>query len=135
MSYLIVIIGLPASGKSYLLNKFARHFTNPTIFDDYSKHHSTTIELKAAIKRGDDILISDPLFCISQNLDTLLDLFPETYSCDIRNFENNPEQCLINAKIRNQNGANKEVEGLIKLLSKNYNPTHELEPVFNGVIE
>ena len=111
MPKLIVVAGLPGSGKSHHLNELERekvaevvchdfHFEpfndSPKVID--SRHFSTLIE---KLRQGKDCAIADIAFCQHERLEELkkevLELVPETeiiFHC----FENNPKQCLKKLK-------------------------------------
>jgi hypothetical protein len=64
-------------------------------------------------------LISHPVFCEEKVRNKLTsDLIEAGYEVDYVYFENNPKQCLENAKRRIE----KKVDGYIKYLSSVYNP-------------
>jgi hypothetical protein len=126
MPYLLVIVGLPGSGKTYEAKRLEKQIGKCTFFDDYSKNNIGFDALINSIKMSENVIITDPYLCISRNLDRLLEIFDENqgdndYSCDIRYFNNDPEQCWINASNRDVTGE-KETSGLIRYLSKQYNP-------------
>ena len=109
MNIIYLIIGLPGSGKTTLMEKFKRVL----IIDDITdiKELPTSAPKRMAI--------SDPYFCREKNLklavQTLADKYPE-HTIKTIEFENNKEKALKNAK----NRKNKKVNNFIASLSNNY---------------
>lgn len=109
-----LIIGLPASGKSHLLNSMSADvkIDDPkidVIFPEFKEH----------------MIIADSAFCNDHTLQNAIKLLNSKYEnieMTFIYFENNPVQCLINAK----NRTNKIVDNYIKHLTKNYNPINPI---------
>lgn len=119
------IVGLPGSGKSYLGNSME----NVHFIDDVSM-----VGLKAIEKHKDkDLVIADVYLCLEEEREkavrTIKRLIPD---CQINwiFFENNPEQCLKNVCRRMQQGDDRKVAELIKVLSKKYNPKENTRKVW-----
>ena len=114
MNKIVFIIGLPASGKTTLAGKL---FSDYILIDD-PKHLQDI--LKEEYKNKNIVLV-DPNLCIQKNLmnakTKLKDYYQNVEFSEIY-FENNPEQCLINAK--NRNSCNVQTD--IKILTRFYNP-------------
>ena len=105
----LVIVGLPASGKSTYIETI-QHLYNAVYDDIYCEIEKISY---------DSIIISHPDFCkdnirgeVKRRLET------KGYSVEFLFFANNPKQCLKNAKRRE----NKDVDGYIRYLSGFYNP-------------
>lgn len=95
-SKIIIIIGLPGSGKSFLSNEFKNN--GYIIFDDFiSKFHDCT--LLENIKSGSKICINDPRLCYFPTFLEFIGLFELTVD---RNdihlilFINDPKICINN---------------------------------------
>ena len=127
-----LLVGLPGSGKTTVGNFFIeKHNTigKGIFIDDIgvltqdAKSYLLNID-----KEIDYIIISDVYFCKEKVLQAAKNLIIEIFSnveVEILYFENNPEKCLYNVKEREKNGDNRKVDGLIKLLSKDYNVSTE----------
>lgn len=123
-----VIIGLPASGKTTLAYEMAMCADNPTmVIDDpaLAKERDYLIDiLKINRLYGKSVIIVDPVFSTTGALLNLLYAIEElhAFSIDIIAFENNKEQCLINAKNRNSKlSTHKNVDSYIIRMSEKYN--------------
>lgn len=115
----ILIIGLPASGKTTLAQKIAKEkeyflIDDPMDLNSYEKHMK------------DNIVICDPLFCREKTLKRA-EILLKTYNYVIEKiyFENDPQQCIANAKLRN----GKRVDGSINFLTESYEPINPI-PVY-----
>lgn len=105
----LMIVGLPASGKSMYIETI-QHLYDAVFDDIYCDIENISY---------DSILISHPDFCkedIRNNVKSRLESCG--YDVDFLFFENDPEQCLKNAKRRKD----KDVEGYIHYLSQFYCP-------------
>ena len=90
---IIFIIGLPGSGKSYLLKQFPSDFyivDDPKTLNDFVPTHGQN-----------KIVIAHPHLCSSLALDDLQSYLRSYYSENISfitlYFNSNPEQCVINS--------------------------------------
>ena len=135
--HLTVVVGLPGSGKTTLLSKLRKKATglfaddfmknispdspvkrDPTFTD--SRHYRTLI---TDLRKGRSCVISDIIFC-----DTLLRaVLALAVNIDVKNlkldwkfFENDPEQCIINARYRNRPKTLARELKLIRFLSQKY---------------
>ena len=121
-----LLIGLPGSGKTYLGKQLKGLF-----IDDASKNKgllALTYLSNAVLKNRPikfvtektDLIIADPMFCTQETLQKakakLGAMFPG-YEIECIYFENDPEKCLRNVRIRNDG---RLVYGLIRGLSKKY---------------
>lgn len=118
---LIIIIGLPGSGKtSYIKNN---KIFNDFIFHDDFISNFFNGELMRDLKTNNNICVSDPRLCNIQMFNKYIEIFQEVIKdksqIKLLLFENDKNKCLINAKLRNQK--NKKVDKTIELLSEIYN--------------
>ena len=113
----ILIIGLPASGKSTYIEEIRQ---GAEVLDDF---------VGRDLPRVERLIIADPYLCkerIRLAMKSALELMG--YSVEEIFYENNPEQCHINAETR----PDKKVDGLIDILSWEYNPPRVDRKVWNG---
>lgn len=99
MSQVIIIIGLPGSGKTTLSNTFIDYL----LFDDFI---STFYDGKviAALKSGNKVCLNDPRLCIYDIFIKYMDIiekYVDKQNIQLILFENNPTTCLSNVKHRN----------------------------------
>jgi hypothetical protein len=95
---LIIIIGLPGSGKTYYSNQFKDY----TIFDDFVTHFYNGKVLKS-IKDGEKVCLIDPRLCIFNVFErciTEIELYIPRTDIKLVLFENTPSQCVKNVKNR-----------------------------------
>lgn len=131
---LIIIIGLPGSGKSFLMNKLNDYI----LFDDFIDYFFNG-KLIENIKSNNKVCISDPRLCIPEIFDRYMKKILKYVSKSnifIIIFENNPRQCLINIQHTKQKKRN--IENTIIQYSKYYdinhykNFKHMIIPVYCG---
>lgn len=130
MTKVIVIVGLPGSGKTCLAQEIAKT-CDAIVYDDFSFIEKSTLnhpEDKVAI-------ITDPLAVGVSPLQiskTLKSFMNENIEIRIIAFENNVNQCVKNLKRRND-GRSISIE-FMKHLSKKYKPEiyDEIRPVWNS---
>lgn len=116
-----LIVGLPGSGKTTLAKSMEGH-----LVDDPDQRLDMLITPAPA-----HLIITHPYLCVRESLKTLIIYLSVYYSGvtpKIIYFENDPKQCMINARKR----VNKPVEGFIKQLTKEYYPTKDAIPVYRG---
>lgn len=95
MAQIIMIIGLPGSGKTYLSNKYSDEYI---IYDDYL----STIwngKLVHDIETGRKVCINDPRLCGVQTFTREFQKYVKLVGAEniqIITFENNPQQCALN---------------------------------------
>ena len=116
-----IIIGLPGSGKTHLAREM---YPDAYIIDD-------PISVKDLLVGKPHIVVTHPDFCSPNRLKSFK-LFINHHYDDVEfeeiYFENDPDQCRINALGR----GNKKVGGLISLLTKEYKPPIIAIPVWNN---
>lgn len=119
---LIIIIGLPCSGKTtYAVNMYADYI----YYDDFITRF-VDYKLMNDIINGKKVCISDPRLCIKSTFDKYMEIFQSYVNkSDIKLilYENNPNQCLINDVFRHQTSIRtKNVNIAIIEFSKKYDP-------------
>ena len=116
----VLIIGLPGSGKSHYIDENMDYcndpYKNDIVFDDITKDQIAS--LISLIGNTDKILVADPHLCNPANLEIARELLKDADIEEVY-FENNPEQCRLNVEYRNDD---RKVASLIKLYSKIYDP-------------
>jgi hypothetical protein len=108
---LIVVVGMPGSGKSTYKERLMKDGEIDVAFDDYqgeayndsgdphvSKNYGPML---AALKDGQRILVTDIIFCeeaaLHKFLVAVFEVLPDIY-VEFRYFENAPEKCIQNAR-------------------------------------
>lgn len=113
---IIVIVGLPGSGKTHLGESL-----NVPFHDDATCLPDT----------HEDFAITHPVFCLEKCRNNLMSKIAEKYGdVDVEwvYFENDPQQCLTNAATR----VDKKVDDMIRRLSKEYTPQGDTIPVYGS---
>ena len=110
--HLIFIIGLPASGKTTLAKN---KYHNYKLFDDVSISYPNPSSLVFDVRDEEKSVIIDP-YCSLKEIQDIVRIIFKKFSISFIYFENNPAQCLINAKTRPE----KKVEDLIRYLTTKY---------------
>lgn len=115
-----IIIGLPGSGKSYLIDRIARQHT---ILDDFVSPD----KIHMALSLGDDVIMADPYFCEPDILAKAVKIV-EVYTSNIEYiyFENDKEKAIALAENRGRG-----VKGLIHQLSVIYKPPENARKIFS----
>jgi len=111
MKIIYLIIGLPGSGKTTIMNKFKRTH----LIDDMTSISQLPTN---ATKR---IAISDPYFCRKPVFDSAISILKKQYPehiIKLIEFENDKYKAIQNADKRKD----KKVKKLIEQLSKDYKP-------------
>lgn len=118
---LVVIIGLPCSGKTTLMNKYLKK--KYLVFDDFIDNF-INYELVKNIKLGKKICICDPRLCDFKIFNFYMKIFKNYIQ--LKNiflilFENDPKNCLINNIKNNYNDITKnKIKNSIYKFSKVY---------------
>ena len=117
MQEVIIIIGLPGSGKSTLINSKinSASYRNYLVYDDWGKifygekdiftNESRYEELKQNLINGNSCILSCIFFCKFEYLklteSTILSIAPNIKITKIY-YENNPQNCEFNIKYRDE---------------------------------
>lgn len=125
MIEIILIAGLPGSGKTHLGKRLSGERGYPFI-DDASKTLGTdrqgALEKLRRMGIGNGLIIADPLLCMKHNIANAKSLLKEAFSeskITVICFENDPVACLKNVQARNDG---RVVTGLIADLSRQWRP-------------
>ncbi|MDB5260482.1 MAG: hypothetical protein JWN37_713 [Candidatus Nomurabacteria bacterium] len=122
MQKIIIIVGMPGSGKTTYLETHKEEFGNALICDDYYRSATSRPrislscegsayyeDIKEALLVGKSIVIADILFCkdeyrneIEQGIKKLISELNIEVSIEYRFFENNPAACIANIMRRNR---------------------------------
>ena len=113
---IILVIGLPASGKTTWSKKYA-HENNFILIDDPKSFEN---DILPYLKQDKNLIITDPHLCNKKVLDKAIEKILSIKDCIIEKvfFENDKDKALKNALTRKD----KKVESFIKELSKIYDP-------------
>jgi len=120
---LIIIIGLPGSGKFCYLEDLCKKREVQYIYDDFhanafndsrkvvgSQHFCALI---SHLKNGEDCAISDVAFCKNTRLKEVIDETmkeaKDVKKIELIYFKNEPENCIQNIKARNRKSSDKEI--------------------------
>lgn len=125
-----IVIGLPGSGKSHLLEKFKEQ--GYEIYDDFI---SSFYDCKLISETG-KMCIADPRLCDYNNFLHYIKFFANR-KIHLTLFENEPSQCLTNIQTREANGDNRDITRDLNLFTKMYdlknymNYDHIVLPVYS----
>ncbi len=122
MKSIILLVGLPGSGKTFM------GMMLPGIFVDDPRVSSIFNNIDS--ETSENIIIADPYLCLEKSRKSaeefLKKRFPNhkiEYIC----FTNDPIQCKINVKNRSDN---RKVDGLIDMLTLQYKPFGNIIDVY-----
>ena len=123
----LIIIGLPGSGKTTLMDstELSRHRQ----FDDVNKSFESMSEFRAAVEAQVPVVVSDILFCDQGFLDRFVAKLPRGFSFHKIYFKNDPGACIKNAARRDRKHVDRDIQ-MIYRLSPNYHPPKEALSVF-----
>jgi ABC-type oligopeptide transport system ATPase subunit len=117
------LVGMPGSGKSTLGNSIS---DGATLFiDDISIITKNAKEYLSNLNVDgySQLIIADVFFCQESVRNAATKIVQEVFPnipIEYLFFENSAEKCLINVEKRKENGDDRKVEELIKILSKQY---------------
>ena len=124
----IIVVGLPGSGKSWLLEHF--NIGGLQVYDDISKQKEKFFKVSLAFDyiRTLPIVLSDPGLCDEKNLAALIKMVENIgYNTCVMYFENDPEKCYNNVEYR---ADGRIVKNYIKQLSKIYKPKYPVMKIW-----
>ena len=133
MKPIIIVIGLPGSGKTFFCNQYKNDYT---IFDDCKDLDQFTTAIDLYLNKQ-KIIISNPWFVLQdvqkKIIQTLIDK-----NVDIENdvqwifFENNPQQCWQNVCFRQLQDPTDKRE--VKSFIKTYTKLYHIPTIMNNII-
>jgi predicted kinase len=113
---LVVLIGLPGSGKTTLAKI---EYPEYELFDDFISQFYNG-KLAYALQNNKNVCVADPRLCVTEVFLKYMPLLEQySYNLKIILFENNVETCLNNIKNRDKR---KGIEDAINNYSKKYDP-------------
>ena len=111
MATLVVLVGLPGSGKSHTLPELSRQYGTDRVFDSYqknavgdcahfpfSRHYAEVLE---RLRGGKNVVIADVRFCTRvyrQQAEKCIVVHAPGTTIEWICFDNTPEQCKRNVK-------------------------------------
>ena len=123
MSKVIVIVGLPGSGKSVLADSLViPNVTNWTVFDDPATSLEKLKALKDHLKNDYDAVITD-IYATEPSIREVMEMELKLWGAEIEwiFFSNEPEACIDNIARRTVAGDDRRVSpGYVREASKNY---------------
>lgn len=143
-SILIVIVGLPGSGKSTYIKELKKQHPDSLCYDDYqgdaygnnsdprlSKHYGPLV---SGLKAGKTVIVSDIRYCLPGELGSFLGAIlsaAPNVNLEFKYFANDPEICRKNVIDRAREERDEKELELIDTLGKFYKvPTVERLPVY-----
>ena len=128
---LIIVVGLPASGKTtYCQQKYPEY----TLYDDYLDdiHNNTLsqhIQNNTYSNQNNKVIINDPRLCditiFKQQVEYFL-TYVNINKMRIKLFENQPDECIINSQLRNDKDKDINLPEQILAYSQNYDLDWEI---------
>lgn len=126
---IIIIVGLPGSGKTHLAKRLSQEIPS-IVVDDLINPQKIWDAIDVAEQKGiNQIILSDPYFCLPNIQKDLTEIF-KNYNLEWIYFENNLAKCQKNVKYRESLDDNRNVDITLKYLSKQY-----LIPISAKIIE
>jgi tRNA splicing ligase len=151
MQKILVITGMPGSGKTSYLKEHMSEFGDALICDDYYKSGpGRTVEfrgsvyytdLREALKTGRNVVIADIVFCedefrseMQDGIKALIEELEVEAEVEYRFFANDPEACIENILQRNRQDRVKSELKFIATHKDNYHIPSDtvLLPVFRN---
>jgi len=135
MKKFTLVLGCPGSGKSFLAQQMQAKDPNLAVLDDVSRMLRVThkglkyYEVVAQFPEYDKFLLCDPAFCENSfriRVEAELREVFKDVEFEYLYFENNPDQCLINAALR---ADGRKVENHIMNMSKVYKIPENIKPI------
>ena len=109
-SRLILVLGLPASGKTTICGAYFGD-KRVHLIDDALFQSDLEFQLAAMLETGRTVVLNDPRFCYLNNFQAIFNLavkfLASASQIAVIYFANNKEQCLSNA---HRNGLGKDIE-------------------------
>lgn len=129
---LIIIIGLPACGKTTYYNNNLKD--NFKFYDDFISNIFDGNLINDLRKKKDDICITDPRLCNYQTFIRIMKLINEIIDkkdIQLILFENDKNKCLINAMKREKRNVNKSIEfnSLLYNLENYFDYNYEIKEI------
>src|SRR5688500_9530678 len=121
---IVILVGLPGSGKTYLGAKMVQEDeVNRIYLDDISIIGLDKLKDAIDLYSWEYIIFSDVFMCRERDrigAEKWLKENAAKYELEWIFFENAPDKCFANVKRRNASGDHRKVEELIKDLTKRY---------------
>ncbi len=134
MLKIIMIVGLPGSGKTTWGSSFVKENPNSFFIDDISIVTKNAKEYLEKLKKEnifcENLLISDVFFCQKEVREKATQVIKEVFQesqIKLVFFENNIEKCNKNVEQRTKLGDDRKVSELIISLSKKYSIPEDAE--------
>ncbi len=134
MLKIIMIVGLPGSGKTTWGSSFVKENPNSFFIDDISIVTKNAKEYLEKLKKEnifcENLLISDVFFCQKEVREKATQVIKEVFQesqIKLVFFENNIEKCNKNVEQRTKLGDDRKVSELIISLSKKYSIPEDTE--------
>lgn len=135
MAKLIIVIGLPGSGKSYYLRQLLKSNEVSAYYDDYQKDSYNESsnpylsknygQLLTQLINGDIIAIADIMYCQQDKLAAVIESINHVIpniEIDMRYFENDPEKAIASIRSRSRSGRVESEIAYVNEISPQYKP-------------